>query len=119
MTLDYLDFDCSEDEQGVVTWDAMASVRPDRVPALLAELAALLQWANRRFTGRCGPLEEGGDWDVDLQAQDDAGDPLAVHWDAASGSVTLVAASQGRSTVSLSLSGTPQFALAMREAWQI
>ena len=30
MTLDYLDFDYSEDEEGTGTWDAMASVKAER-----------------------------------------------------------------------------------------
>ena len=38
MTLDYLDFDYSEDEGGNGTWDAMASVAQDRWGALRAEV---------------------------------------------------------------------------------
>ena len=41
MALDYLDFDYSEDFDGNGTWDAMAAVRPERLPALRAELAQL------------------------------------------------------------------------------
>ena len=43
MTLDYLDFDYSEDEEGTGTWDAMASVKAERVPALAAEIRVLTE----------------------------------------------------------------------------
>ena len=66
MTLDYLDFDYSEDDEGTGCWDAMASVPATRVPALAAEVEQLLAWAHRRFKGRRGPIEEGGDWDLSL-----------------------------------------------------
>ncbi|MFO1211715.1 MAG: hypothetical protein U1E74_03765 [Paenacidovorax caeni] len=54
MALDYLDFDYSEDFDGNGTWDAMAAVRPERMPALRAELAQLLAWAHAAFAGRQG-----------------------------------------------------------------
>jgi hypothetical protein len=75
MALDYLEFDYSEDEEGTGTWDAMASVKAERVPALAGEIEALLRWASQKFAGRQGALEDGNDWDYDLQAQDDDGQP--------------------------------------------
>ena len=42
MNLNYLDFDYSEDADGTGTFDAMASVSPAQVPALHAEISAML-----------------------------------------------------------------------------
>ena len=119
MRLDYLDFDYSEDEEGTGTWDAMASVTAERVPALASEIEQVLRWASRQFNGRQGSIDEGGDWDYDLQAQNDAGQALSASFDAASSRLHLAAASTGRSTVSLSLSGSMQFGDALREQFQL
>ena len=117
MTLEYLEFDYSEDEEGTGTWDAMASVKAERVQALAAEISRLLQWAQRQFAGRQGAVEEGMDWDYDLQSQDDDGQQLPVHLDKASGQWTLQACATGYTTVSLSLSGSAQFGDALRDAF--
>ena len=119
MTLDYLDFDYSEDEEGTGTWDAMASVKAERVPALAAEIAQLLRWANQRFTGRQGAAEDGFDWDYDLQTQDDDGEPLSARFDRATGRLELQASATGRTTVSLCLSGSMQFGDALRQAFDL
>lgn len=115
--LDYLLFTQIEDEQSNVNWDAMASVTAARVPALLAEVEQVLRWACTGFCGRYGPLDEGGDWDVDLQAQDDDGQPLPLTWWPDTGEVRLTAADQGRTTLTLSLSGNAQFAQAFEARW--
>ncbi|MEQ6437918.1 hypothetical protein V8Z74_23305 [Comamonas sp. w2-DMI] len=119
MALDYLDFDYSEDEEGTGTWDAMASVGAARVPALAAEVERLLRWASRDFKGRQGAVDEGGDWDYDLQAQDDAGQPLTARFDEASGRLALEASATGRTTVTLSLSGSSWFGEALRSAFEL
>ena len=85
MTLDYLDFDYSEDEEGTGTWDAMSSVKAERVTALANELALLLRWANQKFADRQGAAEDGFDWDYDLQAQDDGVSKVLVHFDTIGG----------------------------------
>ena len=46
MTLNYLDFDYSEDADGTGTFDAMASVLPAQLPALHAEITQVLAWAH-------------------------------------------------------------------------
>ena len=112
MPLDYLDFDYSEDAEGTGTWDAMASVPPQRLPALHAEIARPLAWAERTFAGRRGPREEGGDWDYDLQAQHEDGAPLRIAYDAAHGRLEAEPA-RGRTTVTLSLSGSAAFGEAL------
>ena len=66
--LQYLDFDFSEDEHGLGSFDAMASVLPAQVPALHAELTRVLAWACDAFSK--GPLDEAYDWDYDLQLAD-------------------------------------------------
>jgi hypothetical protein len=113
--LNYLLFDRSEDEDGNTTWDAMASATASRVPELVAEVQAVLAWADAHF--KCAPLDEGGDWDLDLQAQDDAGQPLPVQWHAGERQLHVSAAGAGRSTLSVSISGTPQFAQAFDATW--
>lgn len=119
MALDYLEFDYSEDEEGTGTWDAMASVKAERVPALAAEIEAVLRWASQKFPGRQGAVEEGFDWDYDLQAQDDDGEPLGNHFDKTEGKLTLQVSATGRTTVNLSLSGSAHFGDALREQFDI
>ena len=121
MTLDYLDFDYSEDEEGTGTWDAMASVTPEHLPALLAELEQVLTWAHQEFAGRRQPLDEGGDWDYDLQTLHEGAAPHQWHYDEASGRVTIEpgAPLQTRHTVTLTLCGTAVFAAALRARFSL
>ena len=49
MDLNYLDFDYSEDADGVGTFDAMASVAPAQIAALHAEISAVLAWAQQHW----------------------------------------------------------------------
>ena len=92
MTLHYLDFDYSEDDAGCGTWDAMASVRPAQLDALLSEVAQVLAWAHSEFSDQQGPLDDGGEWDYDQQGVQEA----------------------GRYTLTLTISGTPAFGAAWR-----
>jgi hypothetical protein len=71
MTLDYLIFDASDDGEGTGTWEAMASVRAADVPAVMAEVRAVLAWAEQYSPGPRGPLDEGGLWDADEQVHTD------------------------------------------------
>ena len=63
MTLHYLDFDDSEDTDGIGTFEAMASTGPEQAPALHAEIVRVLDWAHAEFTDTRGPIGEGGEWD--------------------------------------------------------
>jgi len=104
MTLDYLDFDYSEDEDGNGCFDALADTPAERHAAVLAEVTLVLDWAHAVFAGQHGALDIGGAWDHDLQVL-----PSQAH-----------AASQaGRCSVSLSLSGTPAFCAALREHFHL
>jgi hypothetical protein len=104
MTLHYLDFDYSEDEDGNGCFDALADTPAERHPAVLAEVALVLDWAQAAFAGQHGALDEGGSWDHNLQVL--------------SGGASATAAAE-RYSVSLSLSGTPAFCAALRERFSL
>lgn len=114
MTLHFLDFDYSEDEEGTGTWDAMASVPTDRLPELLAEITALLDWAHTEFGALRGPVETGGLWDYDLQCERDGLALLALGFDIHERQIHPRPQSQPQAwvTLTLSLSGGPAFAAA-------
>ena len=63
----FLDFDFSDSDDGTASFEAMASVPASRWPELEREIMQLLAWA--RGVGECRALEEGGDWDFDLDLQ--------------------------------------------------
>ncbi len=117
--LQYLDFDFSDEESGRGSFDAMASVLPDRLSALLAEMAHVLRWAFGAF-GRPGPLDEGGEWDCEMQGSIEPGTPLAISYDDSQGEVQLAPAPGGdaRTTLTLTLSGSPAFSEAFRAEFE-
>jgi hypothetical protein len=94
--LQYLDFDFSDEESGRGSFDAMASVTPDRLHALQAEIAAVLEWATSVF----GPeaADDEGEWAHELQSVDEPGP---------------------RTTVTLTLSGSPAFCDAFRHKFKV
>lgn len=121
MALDYLDFEYSEDEDSNGTWDAMASVAASRWPALLDEVDQVLQWAHHQFGGHRAPLDEGGDWDYDLSAQDDDnGRALHIRWNPSSKAIDADAPQAGGyTTLTLTLTGTMVFGDALRQAFEL
>jgi len=100
MSLKYLEFDLSEDTDGLGTWDALASPAAQHTHALLAEVLALTQELTRML-GPAGPIEEGHLWDLDLQIQDESGQALPLQLDASY---------CGRLTLALSLTGGAELA---------
>jgi len=92
----YLTLDLSDNAEGVTTVEAMASTRAEHHAAVLAEVGQLLGWAWRAFPHSHGPVDEGGDWDHDLQVQVEEG---------------------GWHSVTLTLSGSPAFADAFVRAF--
>lgn len=111
MALHFLDFDYSEDEDGLGTWDAMASVPARRLGELVAELESILAWAHATFGEQLGPQEEGGLWDYDLQCEQ-AGQPLRELRFAPQQArlvPPLVLGDGERVTLNFSLSGAPAF----------
>ncbi|RZL62616.1 MAG: hypothetical protein EOP81_15785 [Variovorax sp.] len=67
MTLRWLDFDFSEDTEGIGTFDAMASTAPGRMSEVEAEIAEVIAWADATFPHQRGALDEGATWDCDVQ----------------------------------------------------
>jgi hypothetical protein len=121
MTLDYLDFDFSEDADGVGSFDAMACVLPAQLPALQAEVVRVLAWAHDRFAGSHGPLDEGGDWDYELQGVRELATTLELGYDAHNPGLRLEPGATGepRTTISLTLTGRPGFCAAFREEFGV
>ena len=90
----YLLFTRSEGNDGTTTLEAMAATAAGQHPAVLAEAQQVLDWAAAHFPRGPGPLEDGNDWDHDLQCHVEAG---------------------GWHTVTLTLTGAPQFV----DAWEL
>ena len=113
--LQYLDFDFSDEASGRGSFDAMASVAPSRVAALLSEIAGVLRWAHRTF-GPPGALQDDSEWDYALHAVAEPDHPLRATYDDRHVQVTLEQAPPGTAltTVTLTLSGSPAFCDAFR-----
>ena len=117
--LHYLDFDSSEDEHGHGSFDAMAAAPPGQLPALLAEVERVLDWAWARF-GAAGALEEGGEWDCELQGVREVATTLQVrHRPGAGLELRPGPTGEPRVTISVTLTGTPGFCAALREAFAL
>lgn len=114
MPLHYLDFDFSGDAHGQGTFDAMASAAPAQLGAVQLEIAAVLDWAHARF-GAPQPLDEGGEWDCELQGVREAATTLEVlHRPGAGLELQPGATGEIRVTLSVTLTGTPAFCEAFR-----
>ena len=125
MNLQLLDFDCSEDAEGVVCWDALAQPAPQHNTALLQEVAQVLRWAHSFDHEGPGPLENGANWDFDLQITWlEEGTPALVaqpRFVPSTGQLTVQPERQAQQCVALSLtlSGTPAFVQAFSEAFDL
>jgi hypothetical protein len=117
MGLNYLEFDFSEDADGVGTFDALAATAPAHNAAVLAEVASVLAWAHHAFAAQRAPLDDGGEWDFDLQGWREFSAVDVLHFDDLSGKLSVQSEPAGaaRHTVSLSITGTPGFCGAFRE----
>jgi hypothetical protein len=117
--LHYLEFDYTEDEHGHGSFDAMAAAAPAQLPALQAEVATVLDWAQAQF-GAPGPLDEGGEWDCELQGVREVATTLHVQWRAGAG-LQLQPGTSGapRVTLSVTLTGTPAFCEALRDTFAL
>ncbi len=118
MHLQFLEFDCSEDTEGVVCWDALAQPAAHHTPALLQEVRQLLAWAHGFGERAPGPLEDGADWDFDLQIHM-ASVPIQAHWHTTTQALVLspTPTENDEISLSLSISGTTAFSSAFREQW--
>ncbi len=63
----YLNFDISESGAGVTTLEALAATRAEQHAAVLAEVSQVLAWAEQHFAHTHGPVDDGNDWQHDLQ----------------------------------------------------
>ncbi|MCZ2498686.1 hypothetical protein GN316_18130 [Xylophilus sp. Kf1] len=125
MELQFLDFEVSEDADGAVVFDALASVPGAQLDRLQAEVAAVLDWAHDTFPGARAALEDGGEWDFQLYGAAETRTPQTLHYhredDDRAGTITRASGSPGpaRFSVSLSISGSAGFGQALREAFAI
>lgn len=94
--LRWLDFDYSEGSDDTGVFDALASVAPEHAAEVEAEIAQVLAWAEASFPGRRAPIEDGGDWDVEVQVLHEAN------------------AGAARVAFALTISGAPAFCEAFR-----
>ncbi len=69
----YLTFDLSDSGDGVSTLEAIASTAAAKHDEVMAEVQQVLGWAWRQFPHSHGALDEGLDWDHDLQVQMESG----------------------------------------------
>jgi hypothetical protein len=87
-TMDFLTFQLDEVDDGVSSLEAMASTTVGQHAGVMAEVRQVLDWAWHRFPASHGPIDDGMDWDHDLQVTVEAG---------------------GWHTVTLTLTGTGRF----------
>lgn len=87
-TLDFLSFQLDEVDESVSSLEAMASTALEQHTAVMAEVQQVLDWAWSRYPGSHGPIDDGMDWDHDLQVTIEDG---------------------GWHTVTLTLTGTGRF----------
>lgn len=74
----YLTIDVSDDAEGVVTIEALASTSADHHAAVLAEVQQVLDWAGRHFPHTHGRVDDGMDWDHHVHDTVEAGGWHAV-----------------------------------------
>lgn len=63
----FLSFELSDGSDGVTTLEAMAATPAADTVAVMAEVQQVLDWARHRFPPGPGPVDEGHEWDHDLQ----------------------------------------------------
>lgn len=71
--MDFLTFALDQVDDSVVTLEAMASTRVAQHAAVMAEVQQVLDWAWRQFPEAHGSIDDGMDWDHDLQVSLEAG----------------------------------------------
>lgn len=114
----FFEWDYSEDESGLGSFEAMASVGAAHWAGVQAEAARVLAWAHAEFPGACAPLDEGGEWDWAVQGLQEQATPLHMDFDRATQLVRVQAQAPApvRYTLTLTLCGTPVFCQAFRQA---
>ena len=76
----------------------------------------MLDWSSGAF-GEHGPLDEGCDWDCELQGTQEVATVLQVRYERPPGQLQLTpgVGAAPRVTLSLTVSGTPAFCAAFRQ----
>ncbi len=69
----FLTFDLTDSTDDITTLEAMASTPAEQHEAVMAEVRQALSWAERNFPHTRGPVDEGMDWDHDLQVSVEEG----------------------------------------------
>lgn len=112
MNLYFLEFDTSDDGEGTHGWEALASVTNERLPELLREIEGLLAWADAHFAR--GAIEDGGDWDYDLQCERQGAPLISLSLDPGCTTLRpqLTLAAGERVTLALAIAGSDAFARA-------
>jgi hypothetical protein len=126
MTLDWLEFDYSEDAEGNGSFDAMAAASPAQLAALESEIVSVLAWAHAHF-GDPLPPDEGGEWHYELQGLHEVSTPLHVDFAGWGGNPSPPqrlhsrpgASAAARVTLTLTIGGTPNFCAALREQFDL
>lgn len=70
----FLQFDRSDDGDGLITLEALASTGAAQHLEVMNEVQQVLDWAWRAFPDGHGPLADGHVWDHDLQVVVEDGD---------------------------------------------
>lgn len=78
MQLQYLIFDASDDGEGTGSWEAMASVRAEALPVVMAEVRVVEAAALGDAPGPRGALDDSGVWDLDIQTRPDGDGRVSV-----------------------------------------
>lgn len=71
--MNFLNFSLTEVEDGVSSLEAMASTAAEQHKAALDEAQQVIDWAWQKFPQAHGPLDDGADWDHDLQVTTEDG----------------------------------------------
>jgi hypothetical protein len=118
LKLSFLWFETTDNGDDTVTLEAVASVSPTQVPALLGEVTQVLAWAYRQFPGGPQPLDEGGEWDLLLQAQVNDLAPFDLPHSPTTGHVLWAPtpSTQGWVCVTFTVAGCQAFAQAWAQA---
>lgn len=65
--MNFLTFERTEVDDGVSSLEAMAATTREQHAAVMAEVQQVLDWAWQQFPDAHGPVDDGADWDHDLQ----------------------------------------------------
>lgn len=101
--LHFLIFDLLDADEQSHTWEAMASVPPGQASTVLQEVCTVAAWASMQTGCPPQPLDEGGEWDMWLQAQIDQAAPFSLDWSPAGSGQPSLHVPDGTDWVTLTL----------------